>query len=575
MQKASWFHNSIHPASVLKKGAESDFVPLIDGINGTYERKTDNSGKKSWWTKHVEQNLPDIIAKMLADPKQPNKDTLFAMQKRFEISGKPNARDAVNIAETAGIKIPATLSRSPNDPTPEYINNEDLAPRTGTLDENTGTLVFHGTPWGNNWLTENGDQKPFDPSKYQQGLRGGTGFYVANNPEQPANEYSVGNTAAAPGGDAPAFSNSTPRSVLKTYKLPSSLNLATIGGPNTTIYSHEELQKMADVLHYTTNRKTSEQKQREAIDQSIPLVSQRMMSGLEQYTVPLLHSILNVNNPSNNIYYLLEGAIPDPIDPTTGKIINWRSAEAKAIQKQREDLQMKMWMAAGYDGIKVPFLEDPSKSYISIHHTKIDQLEHVLDEDRKAPVPDKNVREQLLSIIPDSLDRQPRANLIRQFPETANLIENWTGNVATPTVTPTVTPTLNNKGILEEWKPDLDRQQSPVVPSPEVTPAPVASVTPQKTWFQSLFGANFAAPEPTPTPGGFTPPEPTPKPGGFTPPEPTPKPGGFTPPEPTPKPGGFRAPPVVPTPVPTPVKPVVPERFFIGGGGPSVLRLPK
>ena len=533
MQKESWFHKSIHPAFVLKKGAESDFVPLIDSINPNYEKPTDTSGKKSWWTQHVEQNLPDIIAKMLADPKQPNKDTLFAMQKRFEILGKPNAQDAANIAQTAGIQLPATLSRSPNDPRPEYVNNEDLSSRTGTLDENTGTLVFHGTPWGNNWLNADGTQKPFDPSKYQQGQWAGTGFYVANNLDKPANAYSVGNTAAAPGGDAPAFTHSEPKSVVKTYKLPSSVKLATVGGPNTTKYSNEELQKMADVLQYTTG------------------------GAGEGYTPEFLGLFVNGDDPSNDIYRLLQGAIPDPIDPATGKIINWRSAEAKAIQKQREDLQMKMWMAAGYDGIKVPFSEDPNKAYISIHHTKIDQLDHVLDENRQGPPPDKFHRESFLGVVPDNLDRQPRADLIRQFPETVKLIE----NPSTPTATPTATPTLNNKGIPQEWRPDLDRQQPPSVPSPEATPTPVASVTPQKTWFQSLFGAKFSTPEPTPTPGGFSTPEPTPKPGGFSTPEPTPKPGGLTPP------------PVVSTPVPTPVKPVTPEPYFsVGFGGPRVSR---
>ena len=50
MQKESWFHKAIHPSFVLRKGAESDFVPLIDSINPDYEKPTNTSGKKSWWT---------------------------------------------------------------------------------------------------------------------------------------------------------------------------------------------------------------------------------------------------------------------------------------------------------------------------------------------------------------------------------------------------------------------------------------------------------------------------------------------------------------------------------------------
>lgn len=538
MQKESWFHKSIYPAFVLKKGAESDFVPLIYSINSNYEKPTDTSGKKSWWTQHVEQNLPDIIARMLADPLQPNKDTLFAMQKRFKLLGKPSAQDAANIAETAQIRIPATLSRSPNDARPEYVNIDDLTSRTGTLDKNTGKLVFHGSPWGNDWLNADGTQKPFDPSKFQQGAWAGTGFYVATDLGQPANAYSVGHTAAGPEGSDPAFPGSEPRSVVKTYRIPSSMKLATFGKK----YSDEELQAMADVLSNRTN---------------------------QQYDVSTMRSYLHASDPRTNIFWLLKDVIPDPIDPATNKPLRSSSTEAKAAQQQRENLQNNMWMAAGYDGIEIPDPDDESKAYISIHHTGIDKLEHVLDEDRAGPVPDKNAREQFLGIIPDTLERQPRANLIRQFPKTVNLIENSNKPVATPPAT----PDLDNKGILQEWRPDIDRQQPPAVPSPEAKPAPVASVTPQKTWFQSLFGSKFTAPEPTPTPGGFTPREPTSTPGGFTPPDPTPTPGGFTPPDPTPKLGGFRPPPAVPTPVPTPVKPVTPEPYFSVGLG--SLRVPR
>ena len=541
MQKASWFHNSIHPAFMLKKGAESDFVPLIDGINGTYERKPNVAPSLPMYERHFLDVTPEDLT-------------------AAQSSGRP------------------------------VLYNKEFHRRIGKM-------------------VENGSIAPFDIPEYIYEQQKGMAFLPHyggipwEDSEDAATLHNLHNTKR---GQSAILTDSTGRIYINAI-------IKGWDGKNTTM-----TQLFYSSTGFGLKGKPEDEGKLDYVEPGtwIPFFG-RQEGGHD-----------NVMNPPGveNWIFKQKGigdAYHAPLYSHIGNYFNTVLGDLTLQQKSirshagMENYSDQAGMEDYFDPnppirmygsrhpIKLGFTDDPD--WAIGHYFSANQLTDILNNVALTPNQRKNVRATGINATKDPLsytktiqeiiiEKLTRLNHIMMDPAMRQRfglpgfgggpVKDLNGmfiespNYGIPpedrrVVTPTVTPTLNNKGILEEWKPDLDRQQSPVVPSPEVTPAPVASVTPQKTWFQSLFGANFTPPEPTPKPGGFTPPEPTPKPGGFTPPEPTPKPGGFTPPEPTPKPGGFRAPPVVPTPVPTPVKPVVPERFFIGGGGPSVLRLPK
>ena len=544
MQKESWFHKSIHPSFVLRKGAESDFVPLIDSINPDYEKPTDTSGKKSWWTQPEggasppihERHFMDVSPEELhaAHPKQI--DPQDGLRIRAPALSDVDLHKRIGALVKSGVIVPWQITPEAYEEQSEYQNTD---PRWTPWEDTEAAAqlhAFHGTKPGQSAVLTDSAGRMFINVRIQ-GKDGATWF------TQP---FYLSSGGGGKGEDVHATDYVRP-------------------GDWIPYFGHQE--ESHDRL-FDTGRTGWLMKDEGIGDryhskmfQHIGNYLNHVFGDMTQHRQAIQNNSSPSSTPESIPMYGSEWTMNPSGTPSVGRFIGGQhlmDTINSAEFSPQDRAQMQQMGRDLSESSQKPQSQQRYKQWIQ---SRIARKIGLIEGDGKAYFDHPDFQKPLEAR--ESGIEWPNGQ--RRF---------------TP-APPTATPALDNKGIRNEWRPDLDRQQPPAMPSPEATPAPVASVTPQKTWFQSLFGAKFSTPEPTPKPGGFTTPEPTPKPGGFTTPEPTPKPGGFTTPEPTPKPGGFTTPEPTPKPegfrpppaVPTPVKPVTPKPYFsVGLGGPRVSR---